>query len=248
MKKVIVIIPTTGSAELRDSLRSVINQTYSNTHLLFVVDGPQFCNNVTSVLDKEGIVGLGSTIFRCDLPFNTGGGGYYGHRVMAAFSHLIPDYDYVLFLDQDNWYQPNHVESMIKEIEQKGYDWCYSLRNIFDKKQNFLIEDNCESLGKWPAWVGDNVYLIDTSTYCFKTEFFKQVSYLWDFGWGADRRFYTLLKDTFKHTNYGCTGLFTVNYRLGGNEGSVQPEFFIEGNKKMYGIYKGVYPWQKRSL
>lgn len=245
MKKALVIIPTTGSEDLKDSLRSVLDQNYKNTHVLLVVDGPQFSNSVSTVLKDIGVVGYGDRIFRCDLPFNTGGGGFYGHRIMAAFSHLIPDYDYVLFLDQDNWYNPEHVCSMVEEIERKGLDWCHSLRSIYDKDKNFVIEDNCESLGKWPAWIGENVHLIDTSTYCFKTDFFKHVSYLWDFGWGADRRFFTILKDQLKHTNYSCTGLYTLNYRLGGNEGSVTKEFFIEGNQRILSKYgnRQNFPW-----
>lgn len=248
LKKVLVIIPTTGSPELADSVRSIINQDYENTHLLLVVDGPQFSNNVTNVLNDLGIVGYGSKIFRCDLPFNTGGGGFYGHRIMAAFGHLIPDYNYVLFLDQDNWYDTNHVSSMIGSIEENKWDWCYSLRKVYDKDKNYLLNDDCESLGKWPIWTDEKSYLIDTSSYCFNTSFFAMLSHIWNFGWGADRRFYHIISNDVGHKNYGCTGQYTLNYRLGGNEGSVTKEFFLEGNKKTAARYKGVYPWKKRSL
>jgi hypothetical protein len=161
---------------------------------------------------------------------------------MAGFGHLI-DHDYVLFLDQDNWYAPDHVESLINIIENKNLDWAYSLRQIFDKDKNYITDDNCESLGRWHAWVGEDVYLIDTSSYCFKTSFYRKVCHIWDFGWGGDRRFYNILKDNIKHDNYACTGEFTLSYRLGGNEGSVNREFFDEGNKKMHVKYAGKLPW-----
>lgn len=245
LKKVLVVTPTTGSPELVDAIGSVKEQTYKCDHLL-VVDGQKFTSAVDNTLKNAGVVGFGNRLFRCDLPFNTGGGGFYGHRVMAAFSHLAPEYDYVLFLDQDNWYDNNHVESLVTVCEEQSRDWAYSLRKICNKDKSFVTNDDCESLGKWPAWVSNDTFLIDTSSYCFKTGFLKQFGYIWDHGWGADRRFFTIIKDIVKHTNYACTGLYTLNYRVGGNEGSVQPEFFLEGNKRTLVQYKGVYPWQKR--
>jgi len=240
---ILVITPSIGSPELADAVHSVLNQTNKAVEHLLVVDGVEFSYKVDKVLNDARII-TGGKIKRIDLPFNTGGGGFYGHRIMAGFGHLI-DHDYVLFLDQDNWYAPDHVESLINNIESKNLDWAYSLRQIFDKDKNYITVDNCESLGRWPAWVDENAYLIDTSSYCFKTSFYRQVCHIWDFGWGGDRRFYNILKDHIKHDNYACTGEYTSSYRLGGNEGSVNREFFDEGNKKMHTKYAGKFPWIK---
>ena len=238
MSNILVITPTTGSIELVDAIHSVRDQTIPVDHLV-VCDGNKFKEQTKHIVNK---ICEGSGAEACYLPYNTGGGGFYGHRIMAGFSHLV-NHDYVLFLDQDNWFEPNHVETMVKEIERFNLDWCYSLRKIFDKNKNFICDDNCESLGRWPAWVNENAFLIDSSSYCFKTSFLKQVGYVWDHGWGADRRFYTILKDLFKHQNYTCTGNHTLCYRLGGNEGSVTAEFFFEGNEKTKQKYDGKYPW-----
>lgn len=238
MSNILVITPTTGSIELVDAIHSVRDQTIPVDHLV-VCDGNKFKEETKHIVNK---ICEGSGAEACYLPYNTGGGGFYGHRIMAGFSHLV-NHDYVLFLDQDNWFEPNHVETMVKEIERFNLDWCYSLRKIFDKNKNFICDDNCESLGRWPTWVNENAFLIDSSSYCFKTSFLKQVGYVWDHGWGADRRFYTILKDLFKHQNYTCTGNHTLCYRLGGNEGSVTAEFFFEGNEKTKQKYDGKYPW-----
>ena len=245
---ILVITPTTGSPELADAVYSVLNQTNKEVENLLVVDGVKFSSKVDEVLNDARIT-TGGKVKRIDLPFNTGGGGFYGHRIMAGFGHLI-DHDYVLFLDQDNWYAPDHVESLINNIGNKNLDWAYSLRRIFDKDKNYITDDNCESLGRWPAWVDENAYLIDTSSYCFKTSFYRQVCHIWDYGWGGDRRFYSILKDHIKHSNYGCTGNHSLNYRLGGNEGSVTKEFFDQGNKVMYDKYKKRedFPWLSQSL
>lgn len=76
------------------------------------------------------------------------------------------------------------------------------------------------------------------------------VGHIWDFGWGADRRFYTIVKEEIKHNNYSCTGKHTLCYRLGGNEGSVQKEFFIEGNEKMLHKYQSAdkMPWHQQLI
>lgn len=241
MAKAVVITPTTGASELAQAHQSILDQTYQDVDHLIVVDGQQFVEKTSAVLDSMGVE-YGKRLFRCDLPFNTGGGGFYGHRVMAAFSHLI-NYDYILFLDQDNWFDKDHVGSLVGEIERFNFDWAYSLRNIHDKDGNYLCSDNCESLGRWPVWVDDKSHLIDSSSYCFKTSFIRKIGHLWDHGWGADRRFYTLIKDELRHKNYGCTGKHSMNYRLGGNEGSVTADFFIQGNTLMKTKYGSTLPW-----
>ena len=240
---ILVITPTTGSPELADAVESVLSQVGRDVEHLLVVDGVQFSSKVDEVLNNAGII-TGGKVKRIDLPFNTGGKGFYGHRIMAGFGHLI-NHDYVLFLDQDNWFEHDHVKSLINIIESKELDWAYSLRQIFDKDKNYITADNCESLGRWPAWVNENAHLIDTSSYCFKTSFYRQVCHIWDYGWGGDRRFYTILKDHIKHDNYTCTGKYTLNYRLGGNDGSVQANFFNVGNKKQSEIYPNGFPWNK---
>lgn len=243
--KTLVITPSTGSEELVDAINSVLNQTVDVEHLI-VCDGVEFKDKVKHIVDK---VIENPRVTACYLPYNTGGNGYYGHRIMAAFGHLV-HHDYILFLDQDNWYEPNHVESMVEEIEKYKFDWTYSLRKIYDKDRNYVTDDNCESLGRWPVWVNEQAYLIDSSSYCFKNSFLRMVGHIWDFGWGADRRFYTIVKEEIKHNNYSCTGKHTLCYRLGGNEGSVQKEFFIEGNEKMLHKYQSAdkMPWHQQLI
>ena len=237
LNKALVIIPTTGNEIVGDAIKSVLHQTV-DTDLLLVCDGDKFRQDVEKIVSEFN----DERITVCYLPFNTGGNGFYGHRVMAAFGHLV-NHEYIFFLDQDNWFQPDHVETCLEEITKFNFDYVYSLRRICDQDGKYVCNDDCESLGRWPVWVNKDAYLIDTSSYCYKTEFFKQVSYLWHSGWGADRRFFTILKDKFNHKNFGCTSKYTLNYRCGGNEGSVQPEFFIQGNEAMRKVYGDKFPW-----
>lgn len=232
-----VIIPTTGSPELREAIESVINQTYA-TKCYIVCDGEKYSGKVKTIVDDYRATGKVSL---CFLPLNVGANGFYGHRIYAAFTHLI-DTKYVLYLDQDCTLNPHHVDYCIKQIEENNLDWSYSLRAITDKDGQFICKDDCESLGKWPVFSGDYTH-IDTNCYCIKTEVAIKLAQVWHGGWGQDRVFLSVLSQHFP--NFDCTKYYTVNYRLGGNEGSVKPDFFLYGNKVMNEKYNGVLPWRK---
>ena len=238
-----VIIPTTGTPELRKAVESVLNQTY-DTQCYVVIDGDQYTNQSWDVLNdfhKFFIdIHKNNKLKISKLPINVGANGFYGHRIYAAFTHLI-NTDYVLYLDQDCWFEPNHVQSCIEKIEKNKLDWSYSLRLITDKKGNYICEDNCESLGKWQTYHGINH--IDTNNYCIPTKTAIRLASAWHGGWGQDRVWFQTLATHFK--NFDCTGEYTVNYRVDGNAGSVNADFFKNGNDIMNGKYKGVFPWKK---
>lgn len=239
-KPVTVITPTIGSEKLLDAIFSIKSQTYKCNHLL-VVDGPQYWDPVVGMCGSDG----------CEIvqtPENTGktGGNFYGHRIYAAYPHLINS-DYILFLDEDNWYEPDHVETLIKTIEAKNLDFSYSLRKIYSPDKKYLLDDNCESLGKWEIFMSRSSphgkqHLIDTSSFCFKREFIQQTCHLWHHGWGGDRRYFNMIKE---HAKYDTNGKHTLCYRLDGNDNSVTEQFFIEGNKTQENYYGGKYPWVK---
>ena len=160
-----VIIPTTGSPELKECIESVLKQTY-NTKIYLVVDGIEYEDRVDNILDSFDFERDLSSIHFCTLPENVGAGGFYGHRVYASFTHLV-NTKYVLYLDQDCYLEPHHVETLVNRIEVDNLDWAYSLRNICDQDGVYICHDDCESLGKWQTYHGMNH--IDTNSYCLKT-------------------------------------------------------------------------------
>jgi glycosyltransferase involved in cell wall biosynthesis len=235
MKSVLVITPTIGAPELADCIRSVLAQDYENVEHLVVADGPKYKYPALQAIREAD---PNDTVKLLTLPYNTGEGGWYGGRLMAGMSFMV-NHDYVMFLDQDNMIAPNHVSSLVRVIETGGYDWAYSLRKIYSKEGEFLCEDDCESLGWWPIGGNEKLgYLIDTSAYFFKNEFARATGHFWNWGWGGDRRYLQLVTQSLGHENFACSGLSTLHYRLGGNDGSVQLEMFEQGNaliKEMYG-------------
>ena len=231
-----VIIPTTGASELSDAVGSVLNQTYE-TKCYVVADGVKHHSKTRLITDNF----LNKrNLERCFLPINVGANGFYGHRVYAAFTHLI-DTDYVLYLDQDCWFEPNHVQSCIETIEKNDLDWSYSLRKVYNKDGKYLCNDDCESLGKWKTYHGVNH--IDTNCYCIKTSVAIKLAQVWHGGWGQDRVFLSVLAQHFP--KFECTGEYTLNYKVDGNAGSVNAEFFFNGNEVMKQKYNGVFPWRK---
>lgn len=237
-KTVTVITPTIGSSKVKDAVRSVKAQTYPHVKHLIVVDGPQYDESFVENFEIEELEPLMPYAVN---PENTGSNGFYGHRVYAAYPHLVNS-DYVFFLDEDNWYEPDHVASLVETIESNGLDFAYSLRKIFDQNKNFLCEDNCESLGKWPIRTSQDEFLIDTSSYAFRREFLIRCCHIWHHGWGGDRNFYNTVR---KLTKHDTNGRYSLCYRLDGNQGSVSVNFFKEGNEETKRIYKGKYPWVK---
>jgi len=99
-KRVTVITPTTGSHYLKENRASVAAQTYDNVEHLIVIDGEKFAGKVPATK------GLNTTIMQ--LPHNTGHSQYNGHRIYGAVPYLV-DSDYVMFLDEDNYIDPAHI-------------------------------------------------------------------------------------------------------------------------------------------
>lgn len=235
MKSIVIITATTGDKTLEKCVYSVERQTYPHLVHLVVADGTQFVSNTEKIIEGASKVNF------LPLVENTGANGYNGHRIYAAAGHLV-NQDYIIYLDQDNWFDDDHVETMIKTIEKNNLDWCYALRKICDKGGNYLFNDDCESLGKWSTYINPNIYHIDTNCYCIKREIVISLSSVWHRGWDADRTFYKVLNQYFP--KYDTTGKYTVNYRLGGNERSVTREFFAKGNDIMSKKHE-IFPWRK---
>jgi glycosyltransferase involved in cell wall biosynthesis len=231
--KIAVVTPTIASEHLTKCIDSVDKQTYEDiVHYIFI-DGCQYEPKAREIL-------VGSSKTRMiELEENVGK-GWYGHRVYAACSFLV-NADVICYLDEDNFFEPNHIETVVKKL-QEGNDWVYSLRNIHDKEGKFLCEDNCESLGKWPVYFNPEVHHIDTSCFAVRRDVAVRIGHAWYGQWGADRQFFGALKNHFP--KYSCTNQYTTNYRLDGNENSVNEEFFIEGNKINSEKYQGNFPWK----
>ena len=232
--KIAIVTPTRNSKHLEQCVHSIRQQTYENVVHYLVADGNdvKIPNYMLYYKHTRYIM----------LDDNVGANGWYGHRVYAAAGFLV-NADVICYLDEDNWLEPNHVQTIVDKLEA-GYDWVYSFRNIHDKDGEFICEDNCESLGKWPVYVNPSVFHIDTSTFGVRRSVALAVGHAWYGQWGADRQFFSALRKHFP--NFEGTRQYTSNYRLDGNPNSVTKEFFLEGNQKTLEMCGGEYPWKKK--
>jgi len=241
--RAVVITPTTGAPELTQAMQSVARQGDGVEHWV-VVDGVQYAEKVIEQVKANQHKNLRLII----LPENTGmpqnhfwgelESGFYGHRIYASIAGLV-NAEYVLFLDEDNWFDDDHVRIMVEAIQKKEFEWCYSLRKVVDKDGNFICNDDSDSLGIFPNQT--NIAFVDMNCYCFTTEFLLKLQHVFY------RDTYHCDRELFKHataltkspTSFGGTGKYTVNYRCG-KDG--QSQWFLDGNNKMQQLYT-TFPW-----
>lgn len=237
--KVTVITPTTGSSQVYDAAKSVNKQTYSNVEHIVVIDKPEKSDSVfKSLREFKSII--------VNVPYNTGHSGYNGHRIYGAFSYLV-DGDFICFLDEDNWFEENHIETLVNTINS-GNKWTYSLRKIVSQEGDYICNDDCESLGRWKSILNDN--FVDVN--CFMIP--KQAAVAFSPYWYRRARHpqeqpeVDRILSAFMMQNmveFNTNGLYTVNYRVASRSDSVQKEFFLQGNQMMNHKMNGEYPWRK---
>lgn len=226
--QVAVITPTVGTRHLRQAVASVATQTYPLVRHLVVVDGAAHRARVEAALSEAG----GKPADVVVLPETIGGGGFNGHRVYGAAPYLV-DARFVAFLDEDNWFDPDHLEAMMSRITATGSTWGFTLRRIVDEDGKFLMDDACESLGPVPTWLDKTVNLVDANCYVLRRDVALETSLVW-YRRAPDetspdielcRR---LLVD---RPRFVATGRPTVNYRLHGPRAAARADFFRRGNR-----------------
>lgn len=241
MKPLVTIItPTTGNKQLYRAVLSVEEQTYDNIQHLVVIDGPDGRDAAMNILE-------GSQADIIQLPYATGKDQYNGHRIYGAMTFVAKG-EYLIFLDEDNWFEPEHVEKLVEQIQQ-GNQWAYSLRKIVDQDGTYICNDDCESLGKWTSIINDK--FIDLNCFMIHKKDALQFAPLWYRRARhpldqpeVDRLLSAFMMQNF--TRFDTSGLYTVNYRVAARADSVQDVFFIKGNEAMNMKMNGEYPWRKK--
>ena len=231
---VAVVTSTQGRPTIRKAIKSVQDQTRKATHYVFI-HGADYSDKTVPHLSPDTIA--------VHLPRANGGGGYGMAPVYALAPYVIEE-DVICYLDDDNWYEPDHIESLVKMIQDHDLGWAYSLRKIVDNEGNFICDDNCESLGCHPN--SHNQYLVDNSCYVVRTDVARKHSSAWYVPVISDRNFQAaLMRNKIKA---GTTGRHTVNYRLSHDgTGGMTPEKFLGNNEWMVQNRSG-FEWTKKQV
>lgn len=246
--KVSVITPTTGNPYLAECIASVREQTYKDIEHIVVVDGRERLEKADEILmAAEFPNGVNEHVFV--LPYPTGTDRYNGHRIYGGTT-FFANGDYHIWLDDDNVLEPNHIESLVKLVQEKQLHWAFSLRKIIDKDSNVLCLDDCESLGMWPSILHPEDYFVDVNCYFVAKQVSVMIAPVWYRKFREpgqmeiDRALaHVLMKNNLK---YDTTRDYTVKYRVGNTGLSVQSDFFIKGNEAMLQKYNGDLPWKRK--
>jgi len=230
MKTVAVVTATTSRKELQQAINSVCAQTYPCQHYIFF-DG----------VDDSGLLSVqagphGLPIFhRCTLPVRTGGNGMMNGGIVAASAFLVQE-DLICWLDDDNWFEPDHIEKLVEAKGDKPY--AYSLRALRNSDGSFFANDDFESIGHHGGFIDLNCYLMERNIAV-------QIAPLWYKTTGelmiGDRFVYQALREN--NLESACSGLYSLNYRL--NEKRDLRGFFFEGNIKTRAQFPDGFPWAK---
>lgn len=118
--KVAVVTPYYKESDevLRRCCSSVARQTYPATHFV-VADGFPRQNAFD-----------GFSVRHSSLPFAHRDFGNTP-RTVGALSALNQGFDAIALLDADNWYEPNHIESLVSALERSGTHVAASYRNFY---------------------------------------------------------------------------------------------------------------------
>jgi hypothetical protein len=228
-----VITSTIGRDSLHQAIKSVEDQTIKAKHYVFV-HGVEFWDKSKLILDQY------PNVVAIYLP-NNNGGNSYGMACVYALAPFVVNEPILSYLDDDNFYESDHLETTANLMEKTDSDWVYSLRRIVANDGSFICFDDSESLGLIKN--ASNTVLVDNSCYVLKTETARKCSHAWYYPIFSDRHF--LLELSKQQFNCAGTGKFSVNYRVSAD--SFNPnvdQVFLHNNAIQRQKYKDIYPWR----
>lgn len=143
--KILVCLPTYHSKIewIERSVLSLINQTYSDFDCFIVKDG---CRSACDLNNCKECDICKKTIEFCNsikdkrfnffvLPTNCSAAGW-GPR---NFAILNTDHEFISYLDDDNWFEPNHLESLYS-LMKENIDMAYTGTRLYDSNMNIIGE------------------------------------------------------------------------------------------------------------
>ena len=214
-----VVIPTLVRPSLVQAVHSVFAQRFGGR--IQVVIGIDRCVGDRAVLDRlaaECPSHMAVTVI--DLGYSTSvrNGGLYPSHYGGALKTILSyaaNSRAVAYLDDDNWYAPDHVATMLPAVAGKA--WGFALRNfVDDNSDRHVCVDSWESVGPGRGvYTGAHGGFVDTNCYVLDKLACHDVFPEWAVprypgGTGADRQVFEKLRDR----PWGTNNAPTVHYRI----------------------------------
>ncbi|WP_427833972.1 glycosyltransferase [Actinobacillus pleuropneumoniae] len=220
-----VVTATIGKPSLEQAILSVKNQTIPCKHYVFV-DGKQYWKAAKEILDKY------PDVIATYLPMNTGQLSFKNSAIFSLAPFTVKE-EFIGFLDDDNWFELQHMEEAVRSIQDNEVDYAYSLRNkIFVYgDRHFICQDTVESIGHFKRALLNEIRvdfqdtgvqlvnrmakgapLVDASCYVMRKNIAIRVASAWYEGAIVnDRNVLKRLTDI--NAKSVCVGKYNVNYR-----------------------------------
>ena len=145
-----VVMVTVARDTFAQALRSVFAQAFAGRiQVLVGVDRWMGDRAIAEALIREAPSHIAVTML--DLGYSTSvrNGGLYPSHYGGALKTILSyaaNSRYVTYLDDDNWYAPQHIASMLGAVAGKA--WAFSLRHFVDANGgDLLCADTWESMG-----------------------------------------------------------------------------------------------------
>lgn len=169
---VAVVMTTIGRPTILEAIRSIYQQVgIERIQLLIGVDVPNSDFAGIDELFREAPSHVSIGFFYPGYSTSVRHGGIHkafdGGAMRTMLSYLA-NARYLAYLDDDNWYAPNHLRSMLDCIP--NHPWCFSLRWFVDPdSRQPICLDYWESIGpgkgifneRWGGWTDPNTIMID---------------------------------------------------------------------------------------
>ncbi len=228
---VTVITSTIGRPELRKCIESVRAQMYPGVKHHVYVNGPRWEARAYHEIREDwlnsqttsnlSVLYLSEETGAYDEKGPSCGGVFAGAPFLAAS-------DWIFYLNDDDFYDPNHVASVMALAKEHDLSWAYSLRRFVRKDGEPIVDDDWCSLGHYPIRGSDGTqFVVDNSCFAVKRTLAERYGRAWTtIPTLGDRLFLMALKES--KTRSGCTGLVSVNYRTGTGSAPDEPEKYLE--------------------
>ena len=231
---------------LRKCLDSLINQTKKELQIIIVTDGPTECNIICEEYAKND-----SRIeLIYDVKKGLGGARNAGIEAVQA--------PYIMFVDSDDWIEPDICEKLFNAIQQKNIDIALcGIDVIFDKiqktytgiweiKHQGLKPVNCEMLSDLNLEVWNKIYkksIIDKYKIRFYEDFYAEdISFVWTYLSFSQKAYF--IKDKLYHYLKRENSLTEQSIMKNTGKKAIDPvragEFFYN-HLKQHGFLKSHY-------
>jgi glycosyltransferase involved in cell wall biosynthesis len=201
--EVTVITPTIGKSSLGRLIESLESQSVPYVQILLWDDkkAPNFIRPLQNT--QNGVR------YSIDIPGSFVKGDAFGSSLRSV-GLMAANTPFVVFADDDVWFENNHLESMLDALKKNNAKWGFSVRKVWTNLGECIGEDRFESVGDSPSRIVP-YEMVDNNVMMFHRKFGASAACLYreTENYNDDRLMYAFLK---KYAGEPArTGKATVN-------------------------------------